>query len=173
MNLRLPFLLFSLLVAGTASGQTATLDFISQGSALLSFGPGAGDGTLSMTPEPVSGDDIEIASAIAGNYGMCGTIGGTVTIGPAAGGAGGSADYSLTGLSEFSVYDGYSNYLTGYISWIGAKGSVLSGIFLPQQGESDEILTYSGASIPLARIAKNFNEAGGATVELQLPESLA
>jgi hypothetical protein len=171
MNLRLSHILLPLLLTGAARGQTPSLDFISQGGAELSFQ--ASSGSLSVVPDPKTGFDIQIANAPIPKYGLFGTITGPIGVGPAASGPGGEQAYSLTGVSQISIYDGTSAYLTGEISWTDASGSTISGTLVAQPGLTADLVSYSGANAELRTIANEFNAAGSADVSINLPGLIA
>lgn len=171
MKLRLFHILLPLLLTGAALGQAPSLDFISQGSAMLSFQ--ASSGSLSILPDPKTGFDIQIANAPIPKYGLFGTITGPIGVGPAVSGPGGDQVYSLTGVSQISIYDGTSAYLTGEIAWTGASGSTITGTLVAQPGLTADLVSYSGANAELRTIANEFNAAGSADVDIDLPGLIA
>lgn len=113
------FLLF-LAVSGSSSAQSISFDYSSLGGALIEFqGQGTG-GTLSMTTDPSTGFEFQIANANPSNLdGLLGKINGTFTIGTPSNIGFGAEEAPITGWGTMVLFDGPSE-LFATVAWDSA-----------------------------------------------------
>jgi hypothetical protein len=171
MKFPLSFILLSALSAGAASAQTVSLDFSSLGTSLVSF-QGTGS-TLAFTPDAATGFDFQIAnSSIAGLNGLDGSITGTFTIGAISTGPGGIETAPVSGVGQFSIYDGSSADLTARIWWDSAFTFGSSGSLNPTAASNIGQLSYTGTDAALETLASQTSGTTAVTFQFLPPESL-
>jgi hypothetical protein len=149
-----------------------SLDFSSLGTSLVSF-QGTGS-TLTFTPDATTGLDFQIAnSSIAGLDGLDGAITGTFTIGAISTGPGGIETAPVTGVGQFSIYDGSSADLTAHIWWNSAFTFGTLGSLNPNAAPNLSQLSYTGSNAALQALAGETAGTSSVTFQFLPPESLA